>query len=145
MSTMTKAQEIKAGMPATHYVGSDSYAAVVVDVEYFKSGARKGEIKAIVACKADVSDSGELTPRPYMKWVGWDADKNEPVSAPEYDRFLPRVIGACDFHSAGKVSECCHHCKVAGQVRYESRFEGKVAYWSSLVVGYARDYRDPSF
>lgn len=143
MSTMMEAQEIKAGMPATHYVGSDSYAAVVVDVEYFKSGARKGEIKAIVACKADVSDSGELTARPLMKWVGWDADKNEPVSAPEYDRFLPRVIGECNFHS--KAHELCHHCKVAGQVRYESRFEGKVAYWSSLVVGYARDYRDPSF
>lgn len=145
MSTMTevKATEIKAGMPATHYVGSDSYAAVVVDVEYYKSGARKGEIKAIVACKADVSDSGELTPRPTMKWVGWDDEKNEPITVPDYDRFLPRVIGECSFHN--EPSAYCHDCKTAGRVRYETRFEGKVARWSRLVVGYARDYRDPSF
>lgn len=38
---------IKEGMPATFYIGSDSYATELSDVNFFKSGTRKGLIKSV--------------------------------------------------------------------------------------------------
>jgi hypothetical protein len=37
------------GMGATYAVGSDRYACTIVEVLYFKSGARRGQIRGVVA------------------------------------------------------------------------------------------------
>lgn len=37
------------GMPATFGIGSDSYAMVVTDVIRFKTGAKTGQVKAVIA------------------------------------------------------------------------------------------------
>jgi len=139
--TIAEANEITPGMVATHYVGSDSYAVIVSGVERFKSGARKGQIKAITTVNAEEGENGEWIAKPHTRIMGWIGQ--EPIMQEEHDRFLPRVIGPCHYHS--EPSRFCHSCKSAGEIRYNERCDGKVAYWSSLVVGYARDYRDPSF
>jgi hypothetical protein len=82
------------GMPATFGIGSDSYAMTVVAIEYFKTGARAGQVKAVFA-----ADEGR-TP----------------------ERFVMTKQG-----------------RLQKRDQYESRFYG------SLSIGYARDYRDPSF
>jgi hypothetical protein len=71
---------------ATYYIGSDSYAKEVESVEFYQSGARRGEVKAITTKK------------------GY--------------RFTLRKDG---------------------RLRPEGGESG------SLVIGVARDYRDPSF
>lgn len=38
---------IEVGMPATYYVGTDSYATQVSAIEHFKSGNRAGQIKSV--------------------------------------------------------------------------------------------------
>jgi hypothetical protein len=131
---------IAPGAKATHYVGSDSYASVVKDVERFKSGARKGQIKAIVACHIDLAEDGTFTERPHMEWV---KEGDDFVPVPKYDRFLPVVQGPCPYCST--PSSICWHCNHAGDVGYFERSSGRVAYWSKLVVGEAVDYRDPHF
>lgn len=139
--TIAEDSEIVPGMIGTHYVGSDSYAVIVSGVERFKSGARKGQIKAITTVKAAQGENGEWVAKPHTRVMGWI--NQEPVMVEQHDRFLPRVIGPCSYHN--EPSAYCHSCKSAGEIRYNERSDGKVAYWSSLVVGYARDYRDPSF
>lgn len=39
--------KIEVGMPATYYVGSDSYATEVSAVNHYKSGNRAGQIKSV--------------------------------------------------------------------------------------------------
>lgn len=112
--------EIVVGMPATHYVGSDSYACVVTRVERFKSGAKQGQIKAVEACK-----------------VGHDGQPR--YSHP--DRFLPRAVQR---NRRRLTDEGWIEDTWTEQVLY-TRYEGKVAWWSSLIVGYATDHRDPHF
>jgi hypothetical protein len=41
------------GQPATHCIGSDSYAFIVERVERFKSGARAGQVSAVIAEPAE--------------------------------------------------------------------------------------------
>ena len=133
--------EIVVGAPATHYVGSDSYAAIVVGVERFKTGARAGRIKAIIACNADVQEDGSLKPRPHVKWHF--PEDGEPYTAPEYDRFLSKDYT----RSNRRWNEALGQFVTEEETytRYCERSEGRVAWWSSLVVGYADDYRDPHF
>lgn len=38
---------IEVGMPATMYIGSDSYATEITAVNYFKSGNRAGQVKSV--------------------------------------------------------------------------------------------------
>jgi len=80
------------GMPATFYIGSDSYAMTVLWVTYFMSGARAGQVREVMA----QTENG----------------------APE--RFVMTKFG---------------------------KFAKKdpSGNYGSLVIGYARDYRDPSF
>jgi hypothetical protein len=139
--TIAEGHEIAPGMIATHSVGSDSYAVIVSGIERFKSGARKGQIKAITTVNAEQGENGEWIAKPHTRMMGWI--DGEPIMEEQHDRFLPRVIGPCTMHK--ETERYCHYCKIAGETRYNERCEGKVAYWSSLVVGYARDYRDPSF
>lgn len=139
--TIAEANEITPGMVATHYVGSDSYAVIVSGVERFKSGARKGQIKAITTVNAEQGENGEWIAKPHMRVMGWIGQ--EPIMEEQHARFLTRVIGPCRYHN--EPARFCHSCSIAGEIRYNERCDGKVAYWSSLVVGYARDYRDPSF
>jgi hypothetical protein len=60
---------IQVGMPATYYVGSDSYATEVSAVNYFKSGNRAGQIKSV-----EVRLFGETStfrPKFYSSGVSW--------------------------------------------------------------------------
>lgn len=41
------------GMPASYGIGSDSYAMTVVAIDYFKTGAKAGAVKAIYAAHED--------------------------------------------------------------------------------------------
>lgn len=126
--------QVEVGMPATHYVGSDSYAVTVYAVERFTTGKRKGQVKAIVT--GHLMEDGAWGQR--TEWDGTDF-----VLCDATERFLPRVVGPCRYHTEPR--EFCYDCNRAGETRFNTRYEGKVAYWSSLVVGYARDHRDPSF
>lgn len=139
--------DIKPGDPATHYVGSDSYAAVVIDVERFKSGKRKGQIKAILAANADVNEDGTLTPRPHGNMIiDFAQDENgDPVAIfmPEYDRFLPREVTVTEMYWDDETG--WPERREVTEIRFNERSNGKVAYWSSLRVGYAHNYRDPHF
>ena len=139
--TIAEASEIAPGMVGTHYVGSDSYAVIVSSVERFKSGARKGQIKAITTVNAEQGENGEWIANPRTKIMGWIGQ--EPIMEEQHTRFLSRIVGPCSYHKEPNAH--CHNCAIAGETRYNERSDGKVAYWSSLVVGYARDYRDPSF
>lgn len=42
------------GMPATVYIGSDSYATEVIEITYFKEGKRAGEVKTIITGHRDL-------------------------------------------------------------------------------------------
>lgn len=139
--TIAEDHEIAPGMVATHYVGSDSYAVIVSGVERFKSGVRKGQIKAITTVRAEQDENGEWIAKPRMQIMGWIGQ--EPIMEERHTRFLSRTVGPCTYHD--EPSRFCHSCSIAGETCYNERSEGKVAYWSSLVVGYAHDYRDPSF
>lgn len=115
--------EIVEGAPATHYVGTDSYASVVVKVERYKTGPKAGLVKAVYSCPAEVGEDGNLVPRPSTRWEV--ADSGKPFRTPDYDRFL--------------------RTERRGVARYCARSEGRIAFWNQLVVGYAEDYRDPHF
>ena len=138
--TIAQDHEIAVGMIATHYCGSDSYINIVTGVERYKSGARKGQIKAIVAAPARKDENGEW--RPGMR-LQWSSDENASVMEQDDHRYLATPNKECSQHTT--ADHHCYACKEAGKVRYLSRSEGKVAWWSRLVVGYGRDYRDPSF
>lgn len=47
MATYATPNEAYVGMPATFAIGTDRYATQVVAIEYFKSGNRAGQVKAI--------------------------------------------------------------------------------------------------
>jgi hypothetical protein len=49
-------QNIEIGTPATLCIGSDSYARMVVEVGYFKTGARAGQIRYVIAEPAEYID-----------------------------------------------------------------------------------------
>jgi hypothetical protein len=108
-------EDIEVGMPATHFVGSDSYAVEVYDVERFKSGAKAGQVKAVITG----SRREDGTWQQKQTYVD-----GEFVLVDDTDRFLP---------VKDQPERLC------------TRTEGKVAWWSSLAVGYAKDYRDPSY
>ena len=91
---------IQVGDPATHRVGSDRYASVVTEVEYFKSGKRAGQVKAVTA-----------------RWAGRDFGG---------ERFLA---------TEGRD----------GEIRFAKRSGNRIAWWNTLTIGEAIDYRDPSF
>lgn len=130
--------DIQPGVPATEYVGSDSFACVVVHVERFKSGKRKGEIKAVEACW--VNEDG--TPRPHLTWE-FPEDGGEPTSRPKYDRFLP-VVRKVREQVWPEGAEWPTTVEV-DEIRFYARSNGKVAWWNGLSIGYAIDYRDPSY
>lgn len=138
--TIAEDHEITVGMIATYYCGTDSYIHIVTDVERYKSGARKGQIKAILAAPARKDENGEWAPGMRLQW---SSDENASVLEQDNRRYLPTPNMECSWHTT--ADRYCHTCKEAGKVRYLSRSEGKVAWWSELVVGYGRDYRDPSF
>ena len=48
---ITNPNEAYVGMPATFAIGSDSYATEVTAVYYFKSGERKGQVKAVATTR----------------------------------------------------------------------------------------------
>jgi hypothetical protein len=139
--TIAEAHEITIGMIGTHSVGSDCYAVIVSGVERYKSGARKGQIKAVTAVRATQGENGEWVAKPHTRIMGWIGQ--EPITEEVHDRFLARTVKPCPYHTEKRSH--CYNCEIAGETRYNTRCDGKVAYWSSLVVGYARDYRDPSF
>lgn len=49
-----KLQTAYPGMPATKAIGSDTYAYMVTEVEYFKTGANAGKVKAVIAERAEL-------------------------------------------------------------------------------------------
>lgn len=49
MEKRVAVEDVKVGMPATYYIGSDSYATEVEGVIRFKTGSRAGQVKAVVA------------------------------------------------------------------------------------------------
>jgi hypothetical protein len=114
--TRTPLDDITVGMPATHYVGSDSYAVEVYAVERFKTGPLKGKVKAVIT-------GSRLDDGSWAQKQKFDPDTETFYLVDDTDRFLPDK----------------------NRDRLHTRFEGKTAWWSSLAVGYARDYRDPSF
>lgn len=119
---------ITIGTPCTYSIGSDSYACLVTNVEFFKSGKRKGEIKAVEAAFADRDATGRLSVKPGR------ASR----------RFLPRVVGPCPRHGSENAS-FCGHCAVAGTTVLDGVSEGRRVPWKRLWIGKAVDYRDPSF
>ena len=119
---------ITIGTPCTYSIGSDSYACLVTNVEFFKSGKRKGEIKAVEAACADRDATGRLFIKP---------------GRTSY-RFVPRVLGPCRFHGSDK-SSYCGNCKTAGTTVLNGVSEGRRVPWKRLWIGKAVDYRDPSF
>lgn len=119
---------ITIGTPCTYSVGSDSYACLITNVEFFKSGKRKGEIKAVEAAFAERDASGRLSIKPGRT----------------SHRFLPRVVGPCPRHGTENAS-FCGNCAVAGTTVLDGITENRRVPWKSLRIGKAVDYRDPSF
>jgi hypothetical protein len=60
---------IQLGMPATYYVGSDSYATEVTAVNYFKSGNRAGQIKSVEVNLHGTTST--FRPKFYSSGVSW--------------------------------------------------------------------------
>lgn len=64
--------KIEVGMPATYYVGTDSYATQVSAVHHFKSGSRIGQIKSV---EIDFHNRSEtFRPKQYTYGVRWCGD-----------------------------------------------------------------------
>ena len=140
--------DIKPGDLATHYVGSDSYACMVVEVERFKSGKRKGQIKAISTVNVDLDDDGTVIPRPHSQSIivdfSEDADGNPvPVFMPKFDRFLPTEVETTESYWSDETG--WPERRKTTEIRFYGRCNGRIAYWSSLRVGYAHEHRDPHF
>jgi len=49
MSNYLNPNEATVGMPATYCIGSDRYATAVTEIFHFKTGAKAGQVKAILA------------------------------------------------------------------------------------------------
>lgn len=67
-----KITPILIGMPATYYVGSDSYAVVVTGVNYFKSGDRAGLIKSVEINRFGKTET--FRPRFYSSGITWKGE-----------------------------------------------------------------------
>ena len=138
--TIAEDHEITAGMIATHYCGTDSYVNIVTGVERYKSGARKGLIKAIIAAPARKNENDEWVPGMRLQW---SSDENSHVMEQDNRRYLPTMNADCTWHTTPQSH--CHTCREAGKARYLARSDGRVAWWSELKVGYGIDHRDPHF
>ena len=119
---------ITVGSPATHHIGGDRYACIVTAVEYFKSGKRKGELKAVEAEFADLDETtGKVTRKGAAR-----------------HRYLPRIIGPCRLHGLNN-QRICGECARVGKTVLDGTYEGRRATWERLTIGKAEEYRDPSF
>lgn len=49
------------GMPASFGIGGDSYAMEIVGVEYFKTGAKAGQIKSVLAAASGDREAERFT------------------------------------------------------------------------------------
>lgn len=133
------------GEPATLYVGSDSYRMLVVAVDRYKSGAKRGQVKAIHA----VHLNHDNTPRPSVEWDFTDDQPTYTYGVDTYTRREPRTAGLkCwlheDRHNApprNPADPDCYSCWSRSHPRFVERGGDHCA----LVVGYADDYRDPHF
>jgi hypothetical protein len=113
----TAGESVQVGMPATFSVGTDSYGTEVAEVVRFKSGARAGLIKYITV-KSQTINYG-YGPEPIKFYA-------QPISSKCHDNY----------------SETCLDCyqMELGVYRFVSnKTTGRV------MVGYAKDYRDPHF
>lgn len=132
------------GEPATHYIGSDSYRMLVVAVDRYKSGAKRGQVKAIHA----VHLNHDNTPRPSVVWAFTGDQPTYTYGVDTYTRREPRGTGPCYAHARPRVEtwdvipqDECFNCWHNEQPRYVERGGDH----GTLVVGYADDYRDPHF
>ncbi len=132
------------GEPATMYIGSDSYRMVVVAVDRFKTGAKAGQVKAIHA--VHLHYDGKVKPE-----INWDFTGEQPTytyGVETYTRREPRRTGPCYAHSLPVDQQHdiiprdeCYNCWEVQQPRFVVKGQDHC----TLVVGYAKDYRDPHF
>jgi hypothetical protein len=132
------------GEPATLYVGSDSYAMLVVAVDRYKSGAKKGQVSAIHAIHRNYD--GSVRPE-----VEWDFTGEQPTYTYGVETFTRRERrgpATCWQHRPDRMPSQfdtdpadCFPC----WEQQQPRFVEKGNDYGSLVVGYAQDYRDPHF
>lgn len=136
------------GEPATMYIGSDSYRMLVIAVDRYKSGAKRGQVKAIHA----VHLNHDNTPRPSVEWDYTPMDAGDQPTytygVETYTRREPRWTGPCYAHSRPIEQQRdliprdeCFNCWEAEQPRFVEKGQD----YCTLVVGYAEDYRDPHF
>lgn len=116
-------KDIQVGDLATIYIGSDSYGERVSEVVRFKEGKRKGQIKYIRLNRED------------MKFLAYPLRCDSHLE-PRLTNEDPEIIN-------GKIYFMKPICPTCWKESY-----GAVRFASSsyrVVVGYAKDYRDPSF
>jgi len=129
------------GEPATMCIGSDSYAMLVVAVDRFKTGAKKGQVKAVHAVHRTHDGI-----RPEMVW---DYSGDQPIYTLAVETYTRRESrrGPCWRHSGARTAWLDDNeadCFTCWDNR-QPRFIEKGSDYCSLVVGYAEDYRDPHF
>lgn len=134
------------GEPVTMSIGSDSYAMMIVAVDRYKSGAKKGEVSAIHAVLRNYD--GSIRPE-----VEWDWSGDEPTYVYGVQTFTRREsrtpAATCWRHRPDAPvsrfgdddSADCYSC----WERSQPRFIEKGNDYCSLIVGYAAEYRDPHF
>jgi len=132
------------GAPATLYIGSDSYAMLIVAVDRYKSGAKKGQVSAIHAIHRNYD--GSVRPE-----VEWDFTGEQPTYVYGVETFTRRERrgpATCWQHRPDRTPSQfdtdpadCFPC----WEQQQPRFVEKGNDYGSLVVGYAKDYRDPHF
>lgn len=112
------------GVAASIHVGSDSYAAVVTDVVRYKSGARKGKVRAIRVAHVEYDNRAVIERR---ATGGYGKDFTVDVGHPSVKpRGEPATYTRRD--------------------KYDSvRWVREGSTWESVSLGTARDYRDPHF
>lgn len=120
-------KDIQVGDVATYYVGSDSYSEQVTEVVRFKEGKRAGQIKYIKLSRKDEK---------YLAYAKTCSSHK-----------TPQITNDDPFTANGKIyfaKPACPSCWLAvnGAVVFRPNAD---AYWCSIIVGYAKDYRDPSF
>lgn len=108
--------DIIEGAPATLYSGPSNYAAVVVSVERFKSGTRKGQVKAIETSSVDTEG------RPTWRLIR---------------KYLAYISPNCDQHTEPSIY--CGTCKTAGSLYFAQNAKR----YSTLIVGHADTYYAP--
>lgn len=113
--------EIEVGMPATYYVGTDSYATEVAEIVRFKNGLKAGEIKYI-------------TVKGHYQYRG--GDKNDLL------KLYPKEQICFRQHEGNRLSPTCVDCWLWRHEIYKFK---NPKHSASVVVGYAKDYRDPHF